>query len=154
MKHLTLVLLFALSHAVIAQGKIGITAKADLVSPSGAFYDSFGGTLGYSFMIHYRIDSSAEVTVNSGFYQLRAKEFLGEYVYTDIPLPLLGFRYYVRVGAFRPYIGAEFGFHFIHKKTLLYGRKESSLQHSVGSGVGGWAFICDMEVIFRFSSEV
>lgn len=148
MKRLTFVLLFTLSHAVIAQGKFGITAKADWVSPVGIFYETYGRTIGYSFMLHYRVGSSAEVTANFGIIRWKREkfywsrdEFMWKNFYTDLALPLLGFRYYALSGDFRPYLGAEFGLHFTREEFLSFWREErqdylSFFNTSYGSGVG------------------
>ncbi len=161
MKHLILVLLFTFSQAVIAQGKIGVTAKVDFVSPVGIFYDTYGRTIGYSFMLHYRIDSSSELTANFGFYRwkrekfyLSKEELVWKNVYTDLSLPLLGFRYYVRVGEFRPYFCAEFGLHFIREEFSSFWRGEmqdylSFLTLGFGSGVGiGILFAEELDYLY------
>lgn len=140
------ILVFSLFDVVIAQGKFGITAKADLVSPPITSYlvffpaNEYKWTTGYLFMLHYRVDS-IEVTATSGIYRWKAQPYLNtDYVYTNLPL-LLGTRYYVdiRNEDFKPYVGVEFGLNFTREESFLFGKKQSHLSSNFkahfGSGI-------------------
>ena len=120
---LILMIIFAVT-ANAKEGEMLISARGTMKMPMGEFSD-YGFETGYgangSFDYMFDKDLSANFTIGYTAWPATTKDELiegmkqGHDLY-DIPLSV-GVRYYLdRIHSFCPYVGMEFGFHFLNYK--------------------------------------
>lgn len=104
---------FAYSQA--EQSNMGVLLQAGVAVPMGDFDESAGLGAGGEATFEYLVNENLGLTGTLGYYEWGAKDDLPQgfdYSFSNIPL-LIGGKYFIPLGGFVPYAGAQLGLNFV-----------------------------------------